>query len=289
MLPFRKTSVVTETPLKALAELWWSKDRELWKLEITLETFSSVTLDFSEKTTICCLKLSTCFWFLEDSGIGIGTGLIGWAGEPWQDVLFSHFSASSHFEGTFFLEKLPTLKLKTGLPGVGGASILLCMTEFTPLLWDEMLLSFTATGNDLTNSEVSLRLSLQSGSSNVSTTANGLPLLFPQRLVLRSIVCCWITRKQNVRIKVETWKTKTNKMQNAEYIPQLKEIKIELERTLDLGDPCLRLNFLMANLKQEGFFCGALVTFWTGGLFVCCRISLLFWSVTLSHKKVTEK
>lgn len=33
---------------------------------------------------------------------------------------------------------------------------------------------------------------------------------------------------------------------------------------------------VMAKLKQEGFFCGALVSFWTGGLFVCCSISLLF-------------
>lgn len=94
----------------------------------------------------------------------------------------SHFSASSHLEGKLFLERfLPMLelKLKTGLPGVEGASSLLCCceTESLPL----------EVGNDLTNSEVSLRLSLQSGSEKVS--ANGLllmmlllPLIFPYKL-----------------------------------------------------------------------------------------------------------
>lgn len=90
----------------------------------------------------------------------------------------SHFSASSHLEGKFFLlveERLfPTLKLKIGLPGVGGAetSLLLCVggaeTSRNPPLLSGPLTLFEV-GNAFTNSEVSLRLSLQSGSGKVST------------------------------------------------------------------------------------------------------------------------
>lgn len=55
----------------------------------------------------------------------------------------SHFSASSHLEGKLFLENLPTLlKLKMGLPGVEGASSLLCVIELLPsLLAETSLLS----------------------------------------------------------------------------------------------------------------------------------------------------
>lgn len=64
-----------ETPLKApTVLLWWSnKDEEdLWKFVTGFDTFSSVTLDFSEKSsTLCLIKASHCLVllliFVEDS------------------------------------------------------------------------------------------------------------------------------------------------------------------------------------------------------------------------------
>lgn len=95
----------------------------------------------------------------------------------------SHFSASSHLEGKLFLGR-PELKVKTGLPGVEGesSSLLCCETEW-PLL--SALPFGIGKGNDLTNSEVSFRLSLQSGSGKSS--AKGLSLLFPYMLMLLSV------------------------------------------------------------------------------------------------------
>jgi len=100
----------------------------------------------------------------------------------------SHFSASSHLEGKLFLGR-PELKEKTGLPGVEGASnsLLCCETEW-PLLSALPL----GTGNDLTNSEVSFRLSLQSGSGKSS--AKGLSLLFPYMFILLSVSVSCITK-----------------------------------------------------------------------------------------------
>jgi len=74
---------------------------------------------------------------------------------------------------------MPELKLKTGLPGVEGesTSLLCCETE-CPLF---SALEF-GIGNDLTNSEVSFKLSLQSGSGKVST--KGLSLVFPYKLFM---------------------------------------------------------------------------------------------------------
>nr|GMC77401.1 hypothetical protein Iba_chr03eCG10340 [Ipomoea batatas] len=121
-----------------------------------------------------CLKLGHCF---DESFI--------WAGDSWQELLpfTTHFSASSHLEGKDFLEKLPTLKLKIGLPGVEGASTTppLLVTELSPppfFLWRTLLLSgpplmAAAEGSDFTNSEVSFRLILQMGSGNESK--NGFP------------------------------------------------------------------------------------------------------------------
>lgn len=87
-------------------------------------------------------------------------------------MLITHFSASSHLEGKLFLA---LVKLNTGLPGVEGPSTLLCAGS--PLL---SVPPFEV-GRDLTNSEVSLRLMLQSGSGSgsgkASATANGLLLL----------------------------------------------------------------------------------------------------------------
>lgn len=89
----------------------------------------------------------------------------------------SHFSASSHLEGKLFLGRLflPTMeehgeeaKLKSGLPGIeGGSSFLRCVEE--SLL--NLVFSAFGFGNGkyLTNSVVSLRLSLQSGSMKSST------------------------------------------------------------------------------------------------------------------------
>lgn len=95
----------------------------------------------------------------------------------------SHFSASSHLEGKFFLESPELLKLKRGLPGVEGASsTLLCADEAPRKLLQLSAFPLFGTGKDLTNSEVSLRLSLQIGSGKSS--ANGLFLL----LLLWSLV-----------------------------------------------------------------------------------------------------
>jgi len=100
----------------------------------------------------------------------------------------SHFSASSHLEGKLFLGR-PELKEKTGLPGVEGASnsLLCCETEW-PLLSALPL----GTGRDLTNSEVSFRLSLQRGSGKSS--AKGLSLLFPYMFTLLSASASCITK-----------------------------------------------------------------------------------------------
>lgn len=97
----------------------------------------------------------------------------------------SHFSASSHLEGKLFLGR-PELKVKTGLPGVEGesSSLLCCETEW-PLLSALPFGIGKGKGNDLTNSEVSLRLSLQSGSGKSS--AKGSSLLFPYKLMLLSV------------------------------------------------------------------------------------------------------
>lgn len=178
--PFSTMSVGGhEIPLKAPTLLLWSKlEEELWKL-VTLfdNTFSSMTLDFSENpSSIFCLKpLSQCL--VPDSKDETPFKvLLLWAGESWQEVLISHFSASSHLEGKLFLGRfLPTmleeeeeLKLKSGLPGVEGASsFLICVTEsLLSLLFSALVFE---TGKDLTNSEVSFRFSLQSGSMKSST------------------------------------------------------------------------------------------------------------------------
>lgn len=87
----------------------------------------------------------------------------------------SHFSASSHLEGKLFLGRfLEELKLKSGLPGVeGGSSFLMFVTvSLLNLLFSALLF---CVGKDLTNSDVSLRLRLHSGSMKSST--KGLLLL----------------------------------------------------------------------------------------------------------------
>ena len=216
--PFSTMSVGHETPLKAPNMFWWSKDADLRKLGAAFEILSSVsvTLDLSEKHSICWLKLSSSHCVLlifEDSDTFTA---VAWAGDSWQELLMSHFSASSHLEGKLFLERfLPMLvKLKTGLPGVEGASSLLCcVTKLLPssLLWAETSRKFLlsalpfGTGNDFTNSEVSLRLSLQSGSGKEST--KGLSLLFPYKLMLPSIGGSWITQKKTPP-KEEKWMKK---------------------------------------------------------------------------------
>lgn len=184
------------TPWKALRVLcWWSNEGDQWKLGTALDTLSSVTLDFSEKFSICCLKptsshccLVATFEESETETLRVLLLMLLWAGESWQEVLISHFSASSHLEGKLFLGR-PELKVKTGLPGVEGASnsLLCCETEW-PLLSALPL----GTGKDLTNSEVSFRLSLQSGSGKSS--AKGLSLLFPYMFTLLSVSASCITK-----------------------------------------------------------------------------------------------
>ena len=105
---------------------------------------------------------------------GAALGLGGWAGEARQELLqMIHLSASSHLEGTLLLVvKLPALlKLKTGRPGVEGvasSTLDLAVELSLPLSLSFSLLrraETEAAGNALTKSEVSRRLSLQSGSS----------------------------------------------------------------------------------------------------------------------------
>lgn len=55
--PFSTISVGVKIPLKAALVLLWSKvEEEVWKLGTFFDTLFSTTLDFSEKSSIFCLK-----------------------------------------------------------------------------------------------------------------------------------------------------------------------------------------------------------------------------------------
>lgn len=167
-----------------------------------------------------------------------------WWWPPWwsDDACLTHFSASSHLEGTDLLAEtswwcagLEELKNSNGRPGVAGTCCCWCWCCSARLLWAEaeeeedeeavevsrwypwpplpvaplllLLLAMVAMGkDDLTNSDVSLRLRLQSGSLNVGP--NGFmpppPASAPtpwnefcksmdqtMKFSIKKLICCW--------------------------------------------------------------------------------------------------